>query len=183
MIAFHDPELSNHLNEIGFIPDVSTEMPSGLRRPNVKTDWRTVPKDHKTDMRGLTVIWLIREQLSWMSWKVFIHRRPTAEQSEGKYLTGGALLYIWQQNSGEGYLLENVSFLLWVFRSWNVRDNGEDGGEVWNLAQSQTPWSGIKNHHDHTLLIESWLSLRVFVRLAPLSFGPRPSCLHSVHLW
>ena len=24
MIAFHDPELSNHLNEIGFIPDVST---------------------------------------------------------------------------------------------------------------------------------------------------------------
>lgn len=22
MIAFHDPELSNHLNEIGFIPDV-----------------------------------------------------------------------------------------------------------------------------------------------------------------
>lgn len=23
MIAFHDPELSNHLNEIGFIPDVS----------------------------------------------------------------------------------------------------------------------------------------------------------------
>lgn len=25
MIAFHDPELSNHLNEIGFIPDVSTE--------------------------------------------------------------------------------------------------------------------------------------------------------------
>ncbi|CDQ87677.1 unnamed protein product [Oncorhynchus mykiss] len=56
MIAFHDPELSNHLNEIGFIPDVSTEMRSGLRRPNVKTDWRTVPKDHKTDMRGLIVI-------------------------------------------------------------------------------------------------------------------------------
>uniref|UniRef100_A0A803YJY0 TBC1 domain containing kinase n=1 Tax=Meleagris gallopavo TaxID=9103 RepID=A0A803YJY0_MELGA len=25
MIAFHDPELSNHLNEIGFIPDVSAE--------------------------------------------------------------------------------------------------------------------------------------------------------------
>lgn len=25
MIAFHDPELSNHLNEIGFIPDVSTQ--------------------------------------------------------------------------------------------------------------------------------------------------------------
>lgn len=25
MIAFHDPELSNHLNEIGFIPDVSHE--------------------------------------------------------------------------------------------------------------------------------------------------------------
>lgn len=25
MIAFHDPELSNHLNEIGFIPDVSTK--------------------------------------------------------------------------------------------------------------------------------------------------------------
>lgn len=23
MIAFHDPELSNHLNDIGFIPDVS----------------------------------------------------------------------------------------------------------------------------------------------------------------
>lgn len=56
MIAFHDPELSNHLNEIGFIPDVSTEMRSGLRRPNVKTDWRTVPKDHKTDMRVLIVI-------------------------------------------------------------------------------------------------------------------------------
>lgn len=26
MIAFHDPELSNHLNEIGFIPDVSYQM-------------------------------------------------------------------------------------------------------------------------------------------------------------
>ena len=25
MIAFHDPELSNHLNEIGFIPDVSAK--------------------------------------------------------------------------------------------------------------------------------------------------------------
>ncbi len=25
MIAFHDPELSNHLNEIGFIPDVSDQ--------------------------------------------------------------------------------------------------------------------------------------------------------------
>ena len=25
MIAFHDPELSNHLNEIGFIPDVSNQ--------------------------------------------------------------------------------------------------------------------------------------------------------------
>uniref|UniRef100_A0A4W5RNV1 TBC1 domain containing kinase n=1 Tax=Hucho hucho TaxID=62062 RepID=A0A4W5RNV1_9TELE len=43
MIAFHDPELSNHLNEIGFIPDVSTGMRSGLRRPHVKTDWRTGP--------------------------------------------------------------------------------------------------------------------------------------------
>jgi hypothetical protein len=28
MIAFHDPELSNHLNQIGFIPDVS--KPSGF---------------------------------------------------------------------------------------------------------------------------------------------------------
>lgn len=27
MIAFHDPELSNHLNEIGFIPDVSVKGP------------------------------------------------------------------------------------------------------------------------------------------------------------
>lgn len=27
MIAFHDPELSNHLNEIGFIPDVSAKSP------------------------------------------------------------------------------------------------------------------------------------------------------------
>lgn len=27
MIAFHDPELSNHLNEIGFIPDVSAKDP------------------------------------------------------------------------------------------------------------------------------------------------------------
>lgn len=27
MIAFHDPELSNHLNEIGFIPDVSVKRP------------------------------------------------------------------------------------------------------------------------------------------------------------
>jgi len=26
MIAFHDPELSNHLNEIGFIPDVSANV-------------------------------------------------------------------------------------------------------------------------------------------------------------
>lgn len=33
MIAFHDPELSNHLNEIGFIPDVRfshTFVPTGL---------------------------------------------------------------------------------------------------------------------------------------------------------
>lgn len=32
MIAFHDPELSNHLNEIGFIPDA----PGALIRNDVK---------------------------------------------------------------------------------------------------------------------------------------------------
>ncbi|KAK7819408.1 hypothetical protein U0070_025436 [Myodes glareolus] len=35
MIAFHDPELSNHLNEIGFIPDVST--PGALGKQGVKS--------------------------------------------------------------------------------------------------------------------------------------------------
>lgn len=34
MIAFHDPELSNHLNEIGFIPDVSHK---GVLAPGVFT--------------------------------------------------------------------------------------------------------------------------------------------------
>lgn len=49
MIAFHDPELSNHLNEIGFIPDVSAKDPYKYSPEEIKK-W----KMGETGMRWLS---------------------------------------------------------------------------------------------------------------------------------
>lgn len=54
MIAFHDPELSNHLNEIGFIPDVST--PGALGRQGVKSYKVQQKRRNKESILKLLVI-------------------------------------------------------------------------------------------------------------------------------
>lgn len=59
MIAFHDPELSNHLNEIGFIPDVSYQE---YKHPD-----RLTTTDSSRGQIRITFVFFCKFTLHWKS--------------------------------------------------------------------------------------------------------------------